>query len=87
MSRALEWLHDYLVTVCDGVSLPTRHLSLSQMVSLSIVSAGDAVDRAHTLRRFIELAFILQSGTYGNLFSFISIMQGLTSPQVSHIPS
>lgn len=41
------------------------------------------MDRAHTLRRFIDLAFILQSGTYGNLFSFISIMQGLTSPQVS----
>jgi hypothetical protein len=59
-----------------------RHQSLCHMVSLSIVSAGDAIERARTLRRFVELAFILQSGSYGNLFSFISIMQGLTSPQV-----
>ena len=48
------------------------------MVALSIVSAGEPLERASILRRFIELAFILQSGAYGNLFSFISIMQGLS---------
>ena len=61
----------------------SRHQSLCHMVSLSIVSAGDTIERARMLRRFVELAFILQSGSCGNLFSFISIMQGLTSPQVS----
>ena len=65
------------------LSLSLRHLSLSHMVALAIVSAGDTIERARMLRRFIELAFILQSASYGNLFSFISIMQGITCPQVS----
>lgn len=62
-----------------------RHLSLSHMVALSIVTAGETIERAKMLCRFVQLAFLLQSGSYGNLFSFISIMQGLTSPQVSII--
>ena len=62
-----------------------RHLSISQTVALCIVSAGDALDRARMLQRFIELASMLQSGKYGNLFSFMAVMQGIHVPQVSTV--
>lgn len=52
------------------------------MVSLCVVSAGETLDRAKMLKRLIELASLLQSGSYGNLFSFVAIMQGLAAPQV-----
>ena len=60
-----------------------RHLNLAQTVSLSIVTAGDAMERARLLHRFIEVASLLQSGKYGNLFSFIAVMQGMAVPQVN----
>ena len=59
-----------------------RHLNLAQTVSLCVVTAGDAMERARLLHRFIEIASMLQSGNYGNLFSFIAVMQGLAVPQV-----
>lgn len=58
-----------------------RHLNLSQTVTLTIVTAGDAMERAKLLRRYIEVAQLLQS-KYGNLFSFVATMQGLAAPQV-----
>lgn len=52
------------------------------MVAAAITTSGDTLDRAKALKRFIELASLLQSGSYGNLFSFMAIMKGLASPQV-----
>jgi hypothetical protein len=63
-----------------------RHLNLSQTVTLTIITAGDALERARLLRRYIDVAQLLQSIKYGNLFSFISIMQGLAAPQVCTCP-
>ena len=65
---------------------PCRHLNLAQTVSLCVVTAGDAMERARLLHRFIEIASLLQSGNYGNLFSFIAVMQGLAVPQVRPDP-
>ena len=62
-----------------------RHLNLAQTVSLCIVTAGDAMERARLLHRFIEVASLLQSGKYGNLFSFIAVMQGMAIPQVGYV--
>ncbi len=59
-----------------------RHLSLSQLVVLCIIQVPDSVERAKTLKKWIELSQLLQSGTYANLFAFMSIMKGLESPQV-----
>lgn len=53
------------------------------MVAAAITTAGDTIDRAKALKRFIELASLLQGGVYGNLFSFMAIMKGLASPQVT----
>lgn len=69
-----------------SLSLPCRHLNLAQTVSLCIVTAGDAMERARLLHRFIEIASLLQSGSYGNLFSFIAVMQGLAVPPVRPDP-
>ena len=44
------------------------------------------MERARLLHRFIEIANLLQSGNYGNLFSFIAVMQGLAVPQVRPDP-
>ncbi len=62
---------------------PCRHLNLSQIVTLTVVTAGDALERTKLLHRYIEVAQLLQSQRYGNLFSFIAVMQGLAAPQVS----
>ncbi len=59
-----------------------RHLSISQLVILGIIQVIDPVERAKMLKKWIELCQLLQSGTYGNLFSFMAIMKGLESPQV-----
>lgn len=59
-----------------------RHLNLSQMVTLTVVTAGDALERAKLLHRYIDVAQLLQSIKYGNLFSFVAVMQGLAAPQV-----
>lgn len=69
-------------------SLPPspRHLNLSQTVTLTIVTAGDALERAKLFRRYIEVAQLLQSSKYGNLFSFVGVMQGLAAPQVCETP-
>ena len=50
-----------------------------------MVQCPESVDRAKTLKRWIELASLLQSGTYGNLFAFMAVMKGLESPQVRYI--
>ena len=60
-----------------------RHLNLAQTVTLCVITAGDALERAKLLHRFIEIASLLQSGKFGNLFSFIAILQGINVPQVS----
>ena len=60
----------------------SRHLNLSLMVAAAITTAGETIERAKALKKFIELASLLQSGTYGNLFSFMAVMKGLASPQV-----
>ena len=60
-----------------------RHLSLSQLVILCIIQVTEPVERAKALKKWIELSQLLQSGTYGNLFAFMSVMKGLESPQVS----
>ena len=52
------------------------------MVAAAITTAGDTIERAKAMKKFIELASLLQSGAYGNLFSFMAIMKGLSSPQV-----
>lgn len=52
------------------------------MVAAAITTAGETIERAKALKKFIELASLLQSGTYGNLFSFMAVMKGLASPQV-----
>jgi hypothetical protein len=59
-----------------------RHLSLSQLVAISLIHITDVIERSKMLKRWIEIADLLQSGTYGNLFSFMAIMKGLESPQV-----
>lgn len=59
-----------------------RHLNLSQTVTLTIITAGDALERAKLLHRYITVAQLLQSQKYGNLFSFLAVMQGLAAPQV-----
>ena len=61
---------------------PSRHLNLAQTVTLTVITAGDALERAKLLHRYINVAQLLQSQKYGNLFSFIAIMQGLAAPQV-----
>ena len=50
-----------------------------------MVQCPDSVERAKSLKRWIELASLLQSGTYGNLFAFMAVMKGLESPQVRYI--
>ena len=57
-------------------------MSISQLVIVSLVHIMDTVDRAKMTKRWIEIANLLQSGTYGNLFSFMAVMKGLESPQV-----
>ena len=52
------------------------------MVTLTVITAGDALERAKLLHRYVEVAQLLHSNKYGNLFSFVAIMQGLAAPQV-----
>lgn len=79
------YLHPFSLPPCLLPFSLYRHLSISQTVALCIVSAGDALDRTRMLQRFIELASMLQSGKYGNLFSFMAVMQGIHVPQVSTV--
>lgn len=72
-----------LVLLLHSLFCPHRHLNLSQTVTLTVMTAGDALERTKLLRRYIEVADLLQSAKYGNLFSFIAVMQGLGAPQVS----
>ena len=60
----------------------SRQLNLSQTVTLCVMTAGDAMERAKILRRFIEMCVLLQSRSYGNIYSFVAIMQGIAAPQV-----
>lgn len=60
----------------------SRHLSFSQLVATCLVTAGSVSERARMLKKLVELANQLQSGNYGNLFSFLAIMKALASEQV-----
>ena len=60
----------------------SRHLSLSQLVVASLVTIGSLSERTKMLRKLVDLANQLQSGNYGNLFSFLAIMKGLAAEQV-----
>ena len=59
-----------------------RHLNLSQTVTLTVVTAGDALERAKLFHRYVAIADLLRTEKYANLFSFLGIMQGLAAPQV-----
>ena len=53
------------------------------MVSLCIASAGEPLNRAKALYRFIDLAYMLQGKSFGNMFSAMAILYGIVAPQAS----
>ncbi|XP_065916914.1 breast cancer anti-estrogen resistance protein 3 homolog isoform X2 [Dysidea avara] len=63
--------------------LMNRHQSLSQWVKACIVCSEDIEERAKVIAKFVELARALQSTCFGNIFSFVAVMTGLASSQVS----
>lgn len=50
-------------------------------VMVMTLTCGTVTDRAKMLSQWIQIAVDLRS-TYGNLFGFASVMEGLTSEQV-----
>ena len=72
----------FIIMHCSYI--PFRHLSLSQLVVACLVTIGGLSERVKMLKKLVDLANQLQSGSYGNLFSFLAIMKGLASEQVQH---
>ena len=60
-------------------------MSLSQTVILTVITAGDLSDCVKLFCCYVDVSELLLSKKYGNLFSFMAIMQGLSSPQVRQI--
>lgn len=67
---------------CKITNTLIRHLGLSQLVIVNLLHTSDVIERAKMLKRWIEIAELLQSGKCSNLFSFMAIMKGLESTQV-----
>ncbi len=80
---AVSQPYNFMIVYTLASLFPHRHLSLSQTVTLCVITAGDALERTKLLHRFIEIATLLQSGKFGNLYTFISVIQGINVPQVN----
>ncbi|XP_048774300.1 breast cancer anti-estrogen resistance protein 3 homolog isoform X3 [Ostrea edulis] len=61
-----------------------RCYCMKVFVMVMTLTCGTVTDRAKMLSQWIQIAVDLRS-TYGNLFGFASVMEGLTSEQISRL--